>query len=81
MEQTRAGSLFEACINTAVGFFLSLALSVIVYPMFGHAFTMAQNVGITIIFTVASIARGYVVRRWFNARIRRAAQRMAAAVS
>ena len=29
------------------------------------------------IFTVASVARGYAVRRWFNARIHRAATLLA----
>lgn len=81
MNQTRIGSLIEACINTAIGFWMSLVLSIIVYPMFGHAFTLAQNVGITAIFTVASILRGYVVRRWFNARIHEAAQRLAGGVA
>ena len=81
MDQTKIGSLIEAVINTAVGFFISLAMSAIVYPMFGHTFTLAQNVGITVIFTVASIARGYVVRRYFQARLRTAAQRVAVAVS
>lgn len=81
MEQTKLGSLIEACINTAIGFVISLLLAMIVYPMFGHRFTMAQNFWITVIFTIASIARGYAVRRWANARIRSAAQRMAASVS
>lgn len=81
MNQTRLGSLIEACINTAIGFFGSILLSHIVYPLFGHSFTFAQNVGITVVFTVWSIVRGYAVRRWFNARIHAAAQRLAAAAS
>lgn len=81
MEQTKLGSLIEAAISTAIGFVISIALALIVYPMFGHSFTLAQNFWITVIFTVASIARSYAVRRWANARIRKAAQRMAAAVS
>ena len=79
MNQSRLGSLIEACINTAIGFVMSMALSLIVYPMMGHAFTFGQNMGITAIFTIASIARGYAVRRWFNIRIHAAAQRMAGA--
>lgn len=63
-------------MNTAIGFVVTLGLAPIVYPLFGHGFTMSQNLGITAIFTVVSILRGYVVRRWFNAKIRRAAQRM-----
>lgn len=81
MNQTRLGSLIEACINTAIGFIVSIALSLVVYPMFGHTFTLAQNFWITVIFTVASIARSYAVRRWSNGRIRAAAERMAAKAS
>ena len=77
MNQTRLGSLIEALLNTAIGFGVSLALAAVVYPLFGHAFTLAQNVGITCIFTVASIARSYAVRRWFNARLQRAARLLA----
>ena len=66
MTQTRKHSAIETVAGVAIGFVVSLAAAVIVFPLFGHAFTLGQNVGITIIFTVLSIARGYVVRRWFN---------------
>lgn len=81
MEQSRIGSLIEACIGTAIGFVMSMLLSLIVYPMHGHSFSLVQNLSITAIFTVASIARSYIVRRYFNDRIRRASQRLAAQVS
>jgi len=80
MNQSRLGSFIEATINTGIGFVMSILLSMIVYPMFGHAFTLAQNVGITAIFTIASIARSYCVRRWFNAQIHGAAQRLVGVV-
>jgi len=66
MSQTRRHSLIETCVGTAIGFVLSVLLSLAVYPLFGHSFTLGQNAGITVIFTVASIARGYAVRRMFN---------------
>lgn len=77
MNQTRLGSIIEACIGTAIGFVVSMCLALVVYPAFGHAFTLAQNFWITVIFTVASVARGYVVRRWFNARLHTVAMRIA----
>lgn len=77
MKQTKLSSLIEACIGTAIGLVVSMALSYIVYPMFGHNFTFAQNVGIVVIFTVASVVRSYIVRRCFNAHIHAAALRMA----
>ena len=66
MTQSRKMSAFEAVFSTAAGFGISLAAAPVVYPLFGHSFTMAQNVGITIVFTFISLARGYAVRRVFN---------------
>lgn len=77
MNQTRLSSLIEAVINVAIGFVVSLALTAFVLPAYGHHVTLGENLQITAIFTVASIARSYAVRRWFNARIHRAAQRLA----
>jgi len=67
MNQSKIQSLIESLVNVAIGMVISVLLSLVVYPAFGHAFTLAQNVSITIIFTVASIVRSYCVRRWFNA--------------
>lgn len=64
--QTRRQSLIETMAGVAIGFAVSMALSAIVYPMHGHSFTVAQNASITVIFTIASVARGYAVRRLFN---------------
>jgi Na+/phosphate symporter len=64
--QSRRMSLIETVSGVAIGFVVSVAASFVVYPAFGHSFTLGQNVGITIIFTVLSIARGYLVRRAFN---------------
>lgn len=72
MTQSRRMSLVETIAGVAIGFAVSLGLSYVVYPLFGHAFTLAQNVGITVIFTVASIIRSYVVRRAFNRLVGRA---------
>ena len=53
--QTRHGSFIEAAIGTAIGFAISMALSMVIYPAFGHAFSLAQNVWITLIFTAATM--------------------------
>ena len=52
-------------------------MSPAVYPMFGAAFTFAQNIQIGLIFMVVAIVRSYIIRRWFNARIHAAALRLA----
>jgi hypothetical protein len=75
--QTRLSSLIEAVINVAIGFVVSLVLTALVLPAYGHAVTFSENLQITGIFTIASIARSYAVRRWFNARIHAAARALA----
>jgi hypothetical protein len=64
--QTRKGSLLETVTSTAIGFAVSLVLTAVVMPAFGYPTTWAHDFWITCIFTVASIARGYCVRRLFN---------------
>lgn len=73
MTQTRLSSLIEAVLNVAIGFWVSVLITAVVLPAYGHSVTWGDNLQITAIFTVSSIARSYVVRRWFNARIHRAA--------
>lgn len=77
MTQTRLSSLVEALLNTAIGFVLSVVTSMIVFPLYGMPLSFSTNLHITFWFTLVSIARGYVVRRWFNARLHRLAQRLA----
>ena len=64
--QTKKQSLFEAITNTAVGFIISLIASFIIFPMVGIHTTPLQNLGVTIFYTIISIIRSYVIRRWFN---------------
>ena len=71
--QTKRSSLIETLINVAIGFVVSMLLTSIVFPAYGHAINLNQNIQITAIFTVASIIRGYCIRRWFNSYIHRIA--------
>jgi len=75
--QSRLGSLIEAAVNTALGWSINFVANLIVLPRFGFHVTPLDAAGIGVVFTVISIARGYLVRRWFNARIHRFAQRVA----
>ena len=75
--QTRIGSLIEACINVLIGFAINFVANILILPLIGFHITVGQNLFIGVLYTVISVARSYVVRRWFNARIHRAALRMA----
>lgn len=59
-------SLSETIISIIIGFFVSMIITAIVLPVYGHDVSIVDNFQITAIFTVSSIARGYFVRRWFN---------------
>lgn len=65
-QQTRVGSLIEALVNTGVGFLISVAFSAVIYPLYGWKPSLATNMQITLWFTILSIARGYVLRRFFT---------------
>ena len=59
-------SATEAVTSTAIGFIVSWGLTLAVLPVFGYAVTIGHSLGITAIYTAASIIRGYAVRRVFN---------------
>ena len=65
-EQTRVESLVETSLNTALGFVVSALDWPLVAHAFGYPYSLAHNLGITGIFTCLSVARGYMVRRFFN---------------
>ena len=64
--QTRLQSLIEAWANVAIGYFVALAAQLIVFPLYDIDVSMSQNIQIGLIFTAVSIARSYVLRRFFN---------------
>jgi hypothetical protein len=74
MSQSRRHSLHETLVSTLVGFFISTLLNMFVVPLIVHApVHLAQNLTLTGMFTVASILRGYVIRRHYNRKTLRAA--------
>lgn len=81
MNQTRIGSLIETLMNVAIGLFVSVIANALVFPRFGFQPSLGENVVISLVYTAISITRQYILRRWFNAKLQKAATRMAKAVS
>lgn len=79
MEQTKLGSLIETILNTLIGFGVALLSQIVVFPLFDIHVPLSTNLGIGAWFTAISVTRGYVIRRWFNARLKRAAEALAGA--
>jgi len=77
MNQTRLGSLIEVCINILIGFSINWIANMYILPLYGFAITGGQAFSMGLIFTVISVVRSYVIRRWFDAMLRKASERMA----
>lgn len=81
MNQTRIESLVEALANVVIGFVVSFVGQLAVFPAVGlRHIDLSQNLAIGLCFTAISIVRSYALRRWFNARLHRAAQRIASRI-
>lgn len=68
MNQPKLISLAESAVNTSIGYVVALGSQLAVFPMFGIHVPFSSNLGIGAWFTAISLVRGYVIRRWFNAR-------------
>jgi len=64
--QTRIASLMEALANIGIGMVLSFITQILVFPLFGIEISTQSNLLILMIFTLVSLVRSYVIRRWFN---------------
>jgi len=74
MKQSRLMSLVESLANVLVGYGVVVVTQMLVFPLFGLAVTVTENLLIGLIFTVVSIVRSYVLRRGFEAlRVRQSA--------
>jgi hypothetical protein len=59
--------VIETVSGTAFGFVVSVCIwEFVVKPGWGIHTAFVENLSITLLFTVASIIRGYVFRRFFN---------------
>ena len=67
MKQSRLMSLVESLANVLVGYGVAVATQMLVFPLFGLAVTVTENLLIGLIFTAVSIVRSYVLRRGFEA--------------
>ena len=67
MPQSRTMSLIEAAANVVVGYVLAIATQILVFPWFGIEADHAEQMTIGLVFVGVSLARGYLLRRLFEA--------------
>lgn len=64
--QSRIQSFIESCVNVAIGYGVAIAGQLLVFPLYGIKIPLQANLEIGVLFTLISIARSYVIRRFFN---------------
>ena len=67
MKQTRLMSLIEAVTNVVVGYGLAVATQIVVFPWFEIETGIREHLTIGLAFVAISVARGYMLRRLFEA--------------
>lgn len=78
MSQSRLSSFIEAMFNVVIGFAINFIANMLILPLVGFHISASQNLFIGVLYTIISVARQYTIRRWFNARLHAAAERIAA---
>ena len=69
--QSKRESMIETLTNVGIGWFVSFIANMLVLPLFDYNINLTDGVLISIIFTIISIVRGYLIRRFFNSKGRK----------
>lgn len=75
--QTRREAIIEVWVGILIGFGINWIMNWFLLPMVGAKFTAVENFWLGMIYTLVSVMRGFVVRRWADKHIRQFAKRLA----
>ena len=67
--QTKYQSLIESLTNILIGYLTALLSQVLIFPLFNIDVSFQDNLLIGLYFTIISLLRSYLVRRYFNKRV------------
>ena len=77
MQQSRLESFVEIALGTTIGFVVSGISQLFIFPFYEIEKPLDVHLAIVSWFTGISLVRGYIVRRWFNAGLHKAAIKIA----
>ena len=66
--QSKKQSLIETLTSVFVGWLIGVILNLTVLPLFDYNITVVDSLLVSLIFTVISVVRGYLIRRFFNSK-------------
>jgi len=75
MNQTRWESFQEAIHNVIVGYLFGLTMQLVFFPVAGVEVAFSTNLELSLYFTLASVTRTYLLRRYHNWKLKRRHER------
>lgn len=69
--QSKKDSLIESLTSTTIGWVIGVILNLTVLALFDYNITVTDSLLVSLIFTVVSVVRGYLIRRFFNSKERK----------
>ena len=66
MTQSRLFSFIEALTNVFIGYLVAILAQVFIFPLYGIHISLSEDFQIATFFTVISLIRSYLLRRFFN---------------
>ena len=69
--QTKKWSMIESVTSVGIGLVIGVILNLTVLPLFDYNITVTDSLLVSLIFTVVSVVRGYLIRRFFNSKERK----------
>ena len=66
--QSKKQSFIESLTSTTIGIIIGIVLNLTILPIFGYPVSVVDSLWISVIFTIVSIIRSYIIRRWFNSK-------------
>ena len=60
--------MVESLTNVAIGYGVALASQLLIFPFYDIDISLQDNIAIGVWFTLISLVRSYVIRRYFNKR-------------
>jgi hypothetical protein len=67
--QTKTESFIESISNVAIGYMVALFSQIVIFPFYDINISLPDNLMIGVWFTIISITRSYLIRRYFNLKL------------
>ena len=69
--QSKRESMIETLTSVFVGWLIGVILNLTILPLFNYNITVVDSLLVSLVYTVISVVRGYLIRRFFNSKERK----------